>query len=133
MFDPSYEIQPENELLRRVPTKNQNDKGNDFIKILPDGRKTVTRLAFRPDPVRDVNGLSTSIVQLVQSVELLYNQQTHLGVFVTKNQCDGLGLVCVHAPESGNPEDIGFAHAHILGLMNRKDLQATLAEICTIL
>ncbi len=104
-----------------------------YIKILPDGRKAITRLAFRPDPVRDINGLSTSIIQLVQSIELLYNQQSHLGVFVTKNQCDGLGLSCVHAPESANFEDIGFAHALILGLMGRKDLQATLADICIII
>ncbi|MBP6302873.1 MAG: hypothetical protein KBB37_00315 [Bacteroidia bacterium] len=133
MIDPSYEIQPEDELLRKVPTKNQNADGNDYIKILPDGRKAITRLAFRPDPVRDINGLSTSIIQLVQSIELLYNQQSHLGVFVTKNQCDGLGLSCVHAPESANFEDIGFAHALILGLMGRKDLQATLADICIII
>jgi hypothetical protein len=132
MYPSTYKIRPEDKLLRRVKLPPYAENAMELIKILPSGKKEVTRLAFRPHPVKDKEGLSVSIMELVKSIHLLFDSKTHLGVTLISKQCTDLGLETEHNPLSENPDDALFAHALIKGLENRKDLQATLAETCLI-
>lgn len=133
MYPASYKILPNDKLLRRVKLPPYADNAMEFVKILPGGEKKVTRLAFRPNPIKDKDSLSVNIVELAKSLNLLYNATTHLAVFITSKQCTDLGLTTDHNPLSENPDNPLFSHALIKGLDGRKDLQATLSEKCTII
>jgi hypothetical protein len=119
--------------LRRVKLPPPDKNENDLIKILPDGTKQITRLAFRPDSKRDVDGLSVNIIGLAASVNVLYNSKTHIAVKIVARECFGLGLTIDHNPLTNNHDDPDYSHALMNDLMDRKDLQATLAERCELI
>ncbi|MFH1319906.1 MAG: hypothetical protein ABII90_04535 [Bacteroidota bacterium] len=133
MHSTAYKILPYDKLLRRVKLPPYADDAMEFIKTLPNGKKVVARFAFRPHPVKDKDGLSVNIMELVKSLNFLFNAVTHLAIFVTSKQCTNLGLTTEHNPLSNDPDDPLFSHALIKGLDGRKDLQASLSEKCTII
>jgi hypothetical protein len=133
MPEADYTVVGEDEILRRVKLPPPEKSENDLIKILPDGKRQITRLAFRPDPKRDVEGLSVNIIGLAASAEVLYNTDTHLAVKIVAQKCFDLGLTIDHNPLTDDHNNPDYSHALMNDLMNRKDLQATLAERCDII
>jgi hypothetical protein len=133
MPEAEYLVTPEDEILRRVklppPDKNQND----LIKTLPDGTRQITRLAFRPDPKRDQDGLSVNVIGLASAPDVLYNPETHLAVKISAQKCFDLELNINHDPLTEDKADPGYSHALMVDLMDQKDKQASLAEQCEIL
>lgn len=133
MPEVEYIVTPDNEILRRVKLPPPEKNENDLIKILPDGTRQITRLAFRPDPKRDQNGLSVNVISLSSSSVVLYDQATHLGVKIIARKCFELDLTIKHDPLTENKTDPAYSHALMLDLMDQKDKQASLAEQCEIL
>jgi hypothetical protein len=133
MPEGEYKVAPEDEILRRVKLPPPDRNENDLIKILPDGTRQITRLAFRPDPKRDKDGLSVNIISLAASADVLYNKETHLAVKIIAQKCFDIGLSISHNPLTDEETDPGYSHALINDLMDQKDKQAVLVEQCEIL
>ena len=131
MLEPQYEVVSEDEILRRVKLPPPGKTENDLMKILPDGTKQIARIAFRPHPERDKDGLSVNIIGLAKSVDELYDSSTHLGVKLAVAKCYEYGLTVTHNPLVDDTSLPDYSHALVKELMNRKDLQALLAECCT--
>jgi hypothetical protein len=133
MREAEYEVAAEDEILRRVRLPPPDRNENDLIKTLPDGTKQITRLAFRPDPKRDQDGLSVNIITLAASPGILYNKDTHLAVKIVAQKCFELDLDVNHNPLTTEKTDPGYSHALMVDLMDQKEKQASLAEQCEIL
>jgi hypothetical protein len=129
----AYVVQPADEILRRIKLPPPGKNENDLIKTLPNGKRQITRLAFRPDPKRDIDGLSVNIIGLAESVSVLYNTDTHLAVKLAAHQCFSLALTITHDPLSKIKTDPEYSHALMNDLMDQKDIQATLADQCEII
>lgn len=133
MPEADYIVTADDEILRRVKLPPPDKNENDLIKTLPDGTRQITRLAFRPDPKRDQDGLSVNIIGLASSADALYNTETHLAVKISAQKCFELYLSINHDPLSEDKTDAGYSHALMVDLMDQKDKQASLAEQCEIL
>ena len=133
MPEADYVVVADDEILRRVKLPPPDKNENDLIKILPSGKRQITRLAFRPDPKRDIDGLSVNIIGLAASVAVLYDSSTHLVVKIVAQKCFDIGLTIDHNPLTDDQNNPDYSHALINDLRNRKDLQATLAERCEVI
>lgn len=133
MPEAEYTVVAADEILRRVKLPPPDRNENDLIKVLPDGKRQITRLAFRPDPVRDKDGLSVNIIGLATSADAVYTKDTHLAVKIVAQKCFDLDLSITHDPLVSHKEDPGYSHALVNDLMNQKDKQASLAEKCDII
>jgi len=133
MPNSDYVVTSEDEILRRIKLPPPDRNENDLIKILPDGKKEITRVAFRPHPERDKDGLSVNIISLATDVADLYNEQTHLAVKIIAQKCFDLDLDIIHDPLVDDKTNPGYSHALMVDLMNQKNKQQKLAEDCEII
>jgi hypothetical protein len=123
-----YTVLPDDDILRRVKLPPPNRDQNDLMKIMPDGSMRLSRIAFRPDPKRDIDGLSVNIVALAPSLEELFDSNTHLGVVFKASVYFDLNLSITHDPLTEKVEHVDYSHALVLQLMKQEGLQASLAE-----
>jgi hypothetical protein len=133
MPEAEYNVAPEDEILRRVKLPPPDRNENDLIKTLPDGTRQITRLAFRPDPKRDQDGLSVNIISLAASPDVLYNKATHIAVKIIAQKCFELDLSINHDPLTAEKADPDYSHALMVDLMDQKEKQTSLAEQCEII
>ena len=109
----SFEITLETVLIRRVPL-NPN-----FIDV--NGQ--VTSACFKIKKGED--GLSINIKDLVDDVNVLYNNRTHtLRCFKASIPIDS-GCSCIHNPQVNN-----YSHGLVLGDINK--IARKLATECTV-